>query len=359
MPFCNSLLGVFDQDLKASYSFRFPQLYLMGIRNDKFTRTRFFLTVFDAIYQSAICFGIPYLLFVGPKISSSGYDVEGVIELGTFIAGIAVVVANVLVGFTIYSWTWITILCIILSCATFFIWTGIYSAVMTFTFYGESILFGQGVFWLCLLLTCAICLLPRFTAKYYIQSYHPFDNDIIRESVLCKPSTLERMKTKNKYGVDEEEAIPITSVELEQTQSLYQEESLIKKRKKRGFFSLGRKDSTRSEIMNMKTGKRMSFTGFAYSSDDNNAFGDFRKSIYRTNTNTSKISQTSLSRFSKSRLSDLKETSKDWMPLDGFKLRSYHTTPVGDTTREHGSFGKKMIQAVKSRMTSKSSTTEE
>ncbi|KAG1077651.1 hypothetical protein G6F42_024705 [Rhizopus arrhizus] len=180
--------GVFDQDLKAEYSFKFPQLYLMGIRNDKFTTLRFFLTVVDAIYQSAVCFGLPYLVFIGPKLSSDGYDTEGVVELGTFIAGIAVVVANILVGFTIFSWTWIMFLCIFISSATFFIWTGIYSNIMTFTFYGEAILFGEGTFWLCLVLTFAVCLLPRFTAKYYLQAYHPFDNDIIREVVLCNAS---------------------------------------------------------------------------------------------------------------------------------------------------------------------------
>ncbi|OAD06830.1 hypothetical protein MUCCIDRAFT_34579, partial [Mucor lusitanicus CBS 277.49] len=175
--------GVLDQDLKAEYSFKFPQLYLMGIRNDKFTTMRFFLTVVDAIYQSGVCFGLPYMVFIGPKLSSDGYDTEGVVELGTFIAGIAVVVANMLVGFTIFSWTWIMFLCIFISSATFFIWTGIYSNIMTFTFYGEAILFGEGTFWLCLILTFAVCLLPRYTANYYLQAYHPYDNDIIREVV--------------------------------------------------------------------------------------------------------------------------------------------------------------------------------
>lgn len=343
--------GVFDQDLKAEYSFKFPQLYLMGIRNDKFTRNRFILTVFDAIYQSAICFGVPYLVFVGPKISNDGYDLEGVIELGTFIAGIAVVVANVLVGFTIFSWTWIMCLCIFLSCATFFIWTGIYAEIMTFTFYGESILFRQGTFWLCLLLTFAICLLPRFAAKYYLQMYHPFDNDIIREVVLC--NTLPHKFMNREHTIEDEEETPITRIRSEQ--SIPQEESFtLKKKKKKGLFGLNRKlssKSMRSEIMNMKTGKRMSFTGFAYSSDDANVFEDYRQSIYRVDTNTSHRHLSKLSTVSLP--GPAENTTQDWMPLDGFQLRQYDTEPslLSGNKKGMGSIGKKMIQAVKNRMT--------
>ncbi|CEP11563.1 hypothetical protein [Parasitella parasitica] len=367
--------GVFDQDLKAEYSFKFPQLYLMGIRNDKFTTSRFFLTVVDAIYQSAVCFGLPYLVFIGPKISRDGYDLEGVIELGTFIAGIAVVVANILVGFTIFSWTWIMFLCIFISSATFFLWTGIYSNIMTFTFYGEAILFGEGTFWLCLVLTFAVCLLPRFIAKYYLQAYHPFDNDIIREIVFCKPSSkafdfLGNGNHKEEYtDEDEEEVLPInlmrTRSEIEQQQQQQpqeqplRDEQSLKKQKKRSRFTLVRSstnESTRSEIMYMKTGKRASFMGFAYSSDDAHVFDEYRKSVYRTNTNTSHFSQLSVPEKRQSRLSVASLSGKHWMPLNGFRLRSSDGGPSGGSgssssdKKTPNSFGKKMMTAMKNRI---------
>jgi phospholipid-translocating ATPase len=357
--------GVFDQDLKSEYSFKFPQLYLMGIRNDKFTTSRFFLTVIDAIYQSAVCFGLPYMVFIGPKLSSEGYDTEGVTELGTFIAGIAVVVANVLVGFTIFSWTWIMFLCIFISSATFFIWTGIYSNIMSFMFYGEAILFGEGTFWLCLILTFAVCLLPRFTAKYYLQMHHPFDNDIIREIVLCKPSEvgtsalnfLRGGKNKEGYNDDEEEALPIN---LARTRSEEDDGYTSKKQKKRSRFGLHRtltSGSGKSEIMYMKTGKRTSFTGFAYSSDDAHVFEDYRKSVYRTNTVGSDISQSNLalkSRLSMISLPGGKENAQDWMPIEGFRLRQYDTAPSlfssTSSKKQPSSFGKKMMKAMKNRI---------
>ncbi|OBZ89260.1 Phospholipid-transporting ATPase DNF1 [Choanephora cucurbitarum] len=335
--------GIFDQDLKAEYSFKFPQLYLMGIRNDKFTTSRFLLTVLDAIYQSAVCFGLPYMVFIGPKLSNDGYDTEGVTELGTFIAGIAVVVANVLVGFTIFSWTWIMFLCIILSSATYFIWTGIYSNILTFTFYGEAILFGEGTFWLCLILTFAVCLFPRYLAKFYLQMYHPFDNDIIREAVLSKQSG--RIKfSRGRYMDEEEEALPINLVRSHsENPQQFEENSYAMKEKKRSRFGLRRTDtnaSGRSEIMNMKTGARTSFNGFAYSSDDSHVFEEYRKSVYRTNTGSDLLRTSLVQKARLSMMSASKKKGQDWMPIDNFKLRK----------KSPASLGKKMIKAVKNRI---------
>lgn len=376
--------GVFDQDLKAEYSFKFPQLYLMGIRNDKFTTWRFCCTVLDAIYQSAVCFGLPYLVFVGPKLSSDGFDTEGVTELGTFIAGIAVVVANTLVGLTIFSYTWIMVLCIVLSSATFFIWTGIYSNILTFTFYGEAILFKEGTFWLCLILTFVVCLLPRFATIYYLQVYKPYDNDIIREVVLCNTNSplskfnkfLRGSNQKELYSDDEEEQLPINLMRTRSTtdqrshpSNLLDSESdfnLKKKSKKLrgsgrfGLYRTSTTDSTKSEIMNMKTGKRTSFTGFAYSSDDHHVFDEYRKSVYRTYSNHQGDSQPNMS----SRLSiislppgadDLNEHRQDWMPIDGFRLRQYDTEPSlfssSSSKKGTSSFGKKMMKAMKNKIT--------
>jgi phospholipid-translocating ATPase len=137
-----------------------------------------------------------------------------------------------------------------------------------------------------------------------------------------------------------------------------------KKSKGSGRFGLYRTsttDSTKSEIMNMKTGKRSSFMGFAYSSDDNHVFDEYRKSVYRTYSNHQMDSQPNLS----SRLSmvslppvnldNSKEHGQDWMPIDGFKLRQYDTEPSlfssSSTKKGTSSFGKKMMKAMKKKIT--------
>ncbi|KAF7726201.1 hypothetical protein EC973_008999 [Apophysomyces ossiformis] len=378
--------GVLDQDLKAEYSFKYPQLYLMGIRNDKFHSSRFYLTVLDAIYQSAICFGVPYMVFVGGKMSSQGYDTEGVYELGTFIAGIAVVVANALVGFTIFSWTWVMVLVIVLSSATFFIWTGIYSQIMTFTFYGEDILFREAAFWLCLVVTFVVCMIPRYATKYLLHMFYPFDNDIIREIVLCNASSSGFGRLKRRTRAPLEEELPITlqrtrsersaGYKSEMTENLMQDDTydaenayaLTEPLAVMQHTRLNRSltaTSGKSEIMYMRSGKRKSFTGFAYSSDDRSVFDEFRKSVYRPFSNLSnhhhhhhgrhpeehrlsnRNSMTSLSSCEKKFGCD-----QDWMPLGGFHLRRYDTEP-GPHGKKSSSLGWKMMQAMKKRVPSK------
>ncbi|CAO3582705.1 unnamed protein product [Absidia cylindrospora] len=434
--------GVLDQDLKAEYSFKFPQLYLMGIRNDKFKKSRFYLTVFDAIYQSAICFGVPYLVFVGGKMSSAGYDTEGVYELGTFIAGIAVIIANALVGFTIFSWTWVMVLVILISSATFFIWTGLYAQFMTFTFYGEDMLFREGAFWLCLVITFAICMLPRVITKYYLHMERPFDNDIVREIILCSGhnnndnnnnnnhqndrSSLSNFvswqKLRNrahyrKSNLELEEELPITLARTQSDQSgavtkqddhyshhrhqqhdyepgLVESDELIPpamteaenhnvhapKVAPTTHSGLVRSSSGKSEIMYMRSGKRISFTGFAYSSDDASPFDAFRKSVYRgrrrssgadhlkkrhqlrtTYTDTSihddddaLLQATRLGTSSTAVRSNNKE-QQNWMPLDKFKLRRYDTEPDPHQLAKKTPPSLQWVRAVKQRMSSSTS----
>ncbi|ORX54394.1 phospholipid-translocating P-type ATPase [Hesseltinella vesiculosa] len=429
--------GVLDQDLKAEYSFKYPQLYLMGIRNDKFKRSRFYLTVFDAIYQSAICFGVPYMVFLDGKMSSLGYDTEGVFELGTFIAGIAVVVANALVGFTIFSWTYVMILVIGLSSATFFIWTAIYSNVMSFNFYGEDILFREASFWLCLVVTFVICMLPRYVAKYYLHMHHPFDNDIIRETVLCnnssslssspstwreslafgrKPSLLHKRSSRHRHRhpshLGTEEEIPITLTRTTSDQSsiptfsqfssastpILRSTPLVRQDSQPSSFDLpddffpqhiseepaplnpdlahptplyARTDRTgmkaaggHSEIMYMGSGKRQSFTGFAFSSDDASAFDGFRSAVYRgRRTSTTSVDDRFYGNNSfypaNATTMDLASSgvaSADWMPLHEFKLRRYDTAPdPHQLSKRSTAGGLQWMRAVKERITPSSS----
>ncbi|KAI8137616.1 hypothetical protein BJV82DRAFT_524978 [Fennellomyces sp. T-0311] len=355
--------GVLDQDLFSKYSFKYPQLYLMGIRDDKFHKSRFYLTVFDAIYQSAVCFAVPYMLFIGGKFSAQGYDMEGVFELGTFIAGIAVVVANGLVGFTIFSWTWVMVAVIVLSSATFFIWTGIYAQVNTFTFYGEDILFREGAFWLCLLVTFVICMLPRYATKYVLHMDKPFDNDIIREIVLCGKQTHGKRKTLE----EEEEALPIT---MQRTHSesttmfkSYDDEDDLYQHDDNAYAlseaKLKRTPSKRTEIVNMHSGVRQSFTGYAFAAEDKAPFEEYHQTLYRHSSLSSKASLRLRARMSTATLSTTMEEGDerrgDWLPLEGFKLRRYDTAPTTET-KKSTSLGWKMMKAMKQRIVSHKSS---
>ncbi|KAI9281989.1 hypothetical protein BY458DRAFT_429509 [Sporodiniella umbellata] len=179
-------LGIWDQDLDAKTSLKYPQLYRMGLRNDKFKVWRFWLTILDSIFQSSVCFFFPYMLLVGGAIDPSGHDANGLYEIGTIISSIAVCTANLFVVISLYSYTWVQILVSSLSILVYYAFVGVYAQFNAFIFAGHVRLFGNGFYWLVLILTIVACFIPRVTAKHVMQQYYPYDNDIIREIELVK-----------------------------------------------------------------------------------------------------------------------------------------------------------------------------
>ncbi|RUS31966.1 hypothetical protein BC938DRAFT_476632 [Jimgerdemannia flammicorona] len=338
-------LGVFDQDLSAEVSLAYPQLYMMGLRNEKFTTWRFWLHVVDALYQSAVCFFIPYFMFLGAHINANGYDSNGVIELGTVIAAIAVVVANGYVGITIFSWTWLMGIVIVASIGTYFIWTAVFSQFNTFLFLGEDILFGEVSFWLCLVVTFVIAMLPRYAFKVYLHQYYPLDNDIIRELVICKNLGTETSPedeqpiTRNASlhtetstaGIRRHSSSATTASEtftLEDHDKSDHSIAIPTPIPTRPPFSSGRTPSFRSDqVMYMRSGKRMSFTGFAFSSDDESVFDSFRKSVYRPK-NAMSHPDLHFERNSISEERPLDHLNQDWMMLRPIRLTRSESAPA-------------------------------
>ncbi|OBZ91812.1 Phospholipid-transporting ATPase DNF1 [Choanephora cucurbitarum] len=177
-------MGIWDQDLNAKVSSLYPELYRMGLRNDKFKTWRFYLTVLDGIYQSSVCFFFPYMLLLGGPVDPEGRDQNGMYSFGTIVSSIVVIVANLFVVVSLYSFTWIQILVISLSILVYYVIVCIYAQFNTFLFAGQHSLFGTGNYWMTLILTIVACFLPRVVAKHYRHQYRPYDNDIIREQEL-------------------------------------------------------------------------------------------------------------------------------------------------------------------------------
>lgn len=192
--------GIWDQDLDAKTSLAYPELYRMGIRNDKFKVWQFWVTIFDSIYQSVVCFFFPYMLLKSGTYDKQGYNVNGIYEIGTIMATIGAISANFFIGLELYSYTWIQIGIIALSILVLYAFICIYAQFATFIMAGQDRLFGTGYYWLILLLTIVTCFLPRFAVKYYIKLYHPYDNDIIREIELVQ----HRGRVARKASVSED-----------------------------------------------------------------------------------------------------------------------------------------------------------
>ncbi|KAI9488071.1 hypothetical protein BDB00DRAFT_792173 [Zychaea mexicana] len=179
-------LGIWDQDLSAKISLLYPELYRMGLRNDLFKTWRFWLTMLDSIYQSAVCFFFPYMLLVGGGVDPIGLDQNGVYEIGTIVSSIAVCVANFFVACSLYSFTWIQVGIIALSILIYYAFVCIYAQFNTFIFAGHSRVFATGMYWLVFILTMVACYIPRFIALHLLHQYRPYDNDIVREIELVQ-----------------------------------------------------------------------------------------------------------------------------------------------------------------------------
>lgn len=144
------------------------------------------LYMFDGLYQSLICFFLPYLLFAPASFNSeSGRSLNDNRQLGVYIANASVVVVNVYIMMNTYRWDWVMILVTSISTLFVFAWTGIYTSfTASFQFYKAGAqVYGSAGFWAVTFLTIVLALLPRFAAKSFQKVFMPRDVDIIREQV--------------------------------------------------------------------------------------------------------------------------------------------------------------------------------
>ncbi|KIP01649.1 hypothetical protein PHLGIDRAFT_32482 [Phlebiopsis gigantea 11061_1 CR5-6] len=177
------VLGAFDQDINAKAAMAFPQLYIRGIRGLEYTRTKFWLYMLDGLYQSLVVFYVPYLTWsLGPPLSWNGRSVESLADFGTTVSVAAIWAANTYVGINTHYWTVIAWVSVVGSSLVMFIWIVIYSFFPSSDFVREVVvLCGQTIFWVAVVVSVFIALLPRFLVKFISSAYFPQDRDIVRE----------------------------------------------------------------------------------------------------------------------------------------------------------------------------------
>ncbi|KAL1408534.1 phospholipid transporting ATPase [Vanrija albida] len=178
------ILGAFDQDTNAAASMAFPQLYKRGIKGLDYTRARFWMYMLDGLYQSAVIFFIPFLVYWdGTTWSSTGRDTNDLYDLSSAIAAAGVTAANLYVGINLRYWTIIPAIVIPLSILSVYIWIAIWSAWGALDYYYvASIIFPTFNYWAAVVFSVMLAVAPRWLFKAFRQSYMPLDRDIIREA---------------------------------------------------------------------------------------------------------------------------------------------------------------------------------
>ena len=138
----------------------------------------------DGIYQSVMCYFMPYLMYRPANFETmSGLNISDRTRIGCVVAACAILSTNFYVMFNSYNWDWLTVLINCISSLLLFFWTGVFtSGSLSYDFGGAAHeVYGTLNFWICLLLTIVMALLPRFVVKSVQKVFFPYDTDIIRE----------------------------------------------------------------------------------------------------------------------------------------------------------------------------------
>jgi phospholipid-translocating P-type ATPase (flippase) len=179
-------LGIFDQDVDAKVSLLVPQIYRTGISRTEMSDKKFYWYCLDGIYQSAISFFFPYLLYMVAFPSENGKPVDHRFWMGVLVTCIACISCNCYILFHQYRWDWLSSLIVAISILIIFIWTGLWT--INYQSSGEFYkaapeIFGMTAFWACMFVGILCCLIPRFFYDFVTRIFWPRDIDIIRECV--------------------------------------------------------------------------------------------------------------------------------------------------------------------------------
>ena len=162
---------------RFSCLFLLPPLQLL-------TNSRLYMA--DGLYQSLICFYMPYLLYQPANfVTANGLNTNERTRMGILVACAAVVASNTYILLNTYRWDWLTVLINAISSLLIFAWTGIYSCFTAsgMFYHSGTEVYGSLSFWVVFLITVVICLLPRFAIKSVQKVFFPYDVDIVREWV--------------------------------------------------------------------------------------------------------------------------------------------------------------------------------
>jgi phospholipid-translocating ATPase len=175
------LIGIFDQDLSKKTSLEIPQIYETGIKQSKFTSTRFWIYFFYAFYQSIVCYFATLVIFSDVSAGSDGKVLDGE-TIGSIMATFALIVINIYSTISWFNWTWITVSSFWISLFLWIIYEITFFSLAISPLYGSWLMvLGLKTFWLALLLIVALCFVPQLIFNFNMQYFNYENIDIIRE----------------------------------------------------------------------------------------------------------------------------------------------------------------------------------
>ncbi|XP_065059907.1 phospholipid-transporting ATPase ID-like isoform X2 [Rhopilema esculentum] len=181
-------LGLFDKDVDEKLCLDNPKLYVPGQENILFNKKSFTLKLLHGIVTSALLYFIPYGVF-HRATAPDGIDLGDTEFFSTTVACCLVVIVNLQISLDTQYWTWMN---------HFVIWGSIiFYFMFSFTLYSPEFyslaiggvgyvgmavnVFGSGIFWLTLILTAVVCILPVVGYRWLRMKIRPTLAERIRK----------------------------------------------------------------------------------------------------------------------------------------------------------------------------------
>ena len=152
------IVAVLDQDLRSDKLLHSYEYYEQGLNSRLYTRTKFWIAMLEAFYQSAVIFFVAYGAYYESTI--------GIVEFGFVINISVVIVANLYLAVETLHWTVFNHVILWGSILIVFVFNFVYCALDTQqrimdTYFVLQMLAADARFWFVLLVTPMIALFPR------------------------------------------------------------------------------------------------------------------------------------------------------------------------------------------------------
>uniref|UniRef100_A0A674BG34 Phospholipid-transporting ATPase n=1 Tax=Salmo trutta TaxID=8032 RepID=A0A674BG34_SALTR len=170
------LYGILDKDVSAETLIKLPELYKSGQNSKAYLPSTFWLTMLDALYQSLVCFFIPYF-------AHAGSDAD-MLSFGSPINASALLIILLHQVIESRTLTWLHVLVLVGSALFYFSFTLVFSVVCvtcsppTNPLGVDKLQMSQPLFYGVCALTTVLALLPRITAR--------FETHVIKKHLFCK-----------------------------------------------------------------------------------------------------------------------------------------------------------------------------
>ncbi|KAL8190164.1 UNVERIFIED_CONTAM: putative phospholipid-transporting ATPase VA [Gekko kuhli] len=189
--------GVLDKDVPADILIAVPHLYKSGQDMEEYQPHMFWMNMIDALYQSLVCFFIPYFTYYDSDVD--------IFSWGTPITTVALFTIILHLAIETKTWTWLHLSSCAFSIGLFFTVALIYNASCP-TCYPPSNpywimekLMGGPMFYLTCFVTPAVALLPRFLYRTFQGTLFPTQLQLGRQLSKLPPEVrsqcLERWNT--------------------------------------------------------------------------------------------------------------------------------------------------------------------